>query len=138
VYGLKFIEVERAGLLAKFFAALSIFISCLGLFGLASYVAEQRTREIGMRKVLGASVLNLWMLLSKEFILLVILSCVITIPLCWNYLNHWLEKYEYHATFSVWIFAISFGGTFLITLLTVSFQAIKAAVANPVKSLRTE
>jgi hypothetical protein len=137
-YGLKFAEEERVGLLAKFFAALSIFISCLGLFGLTSYVAEQRTREIGVRKVLGASVFSVWRLLSKEFILLVFLACLIATPLSWSYLQHWLQKYAYRIEISWWIFAVSFLGTLLITILTVSFQAIRAARANPVKSLRAE
>ena len=137
-YGLKFAEEDRVGLLAKFFAGLSIFISCLGLFGLASYVAEQRTREIGVRKVLGASVFSVWRLLSKEFLLLVVLACLIAAPLSWSYLQHWLQKYEYRIEISWWIFAVSFAGTMLITLVTVSWQAIRAARANPVKSLRTE
>jgi len=137
-YGLKFEEEERIGVLAELFAALSIFISCLGLFGLASYVAEQRTREIGVRKVLGASVFSVWRLLSREFILLIAVACLIATPLSWTYLNHWLEKYAYRVRISWWIFALSFAGTFLITLVTVSWQAIRAGRANPVVSLRAE
>jgi putative ABC transport system permease protein len=137
-YGLKFAEEERVGLLAKFFAALAIFISCLGLFGLASYVAEQRTREIGVRKVLGASVFSVWRLLSKEFLLLVLLACLIATPLAFNFLQHWLQKYAYRVEISWVTFGVCFAGTFLITLVTVSWQAIRAARANPVKSLRTE
>jgi len=137
-YGLKFAEEERIGVLAELFAALSIFISCLGLFGLASYVAEQRTREIGVRKVLGASVASVWRLLSREFVLLVGVACLIAGPLASTYMNHWLEKYTYRVGISWWVFAVSFLGTFFITLVTVSWQAIRAARANPVVSLRAE
>ena len=137
-YGRKFSQEERIGKLSTFFAILAIFISCLGLFGLASFVAEQRTKEIGIRKIVGASVFDLWRLLSKDFVVLVIVSCFIAIPIAWNYMNGWLQKYQYRADISWWIFAAAIGGALLITLLTVSFQAIKAAVANPVKSLRTE
>jgi putative ABC transport system permease protein len=137
-YAKKFADEERVGNLATFFTILAIFISCLGLFGLASFVAEQRKKEIGVRKVLGASTYNLWQMLSKEFALLVIISCFIAIPLAWYYLNGWLKQYDYHTTISLWIFIVSGFGALAITLLTVSFQAIKAALANPVKSLRTE
>jgi ABC-type antimicrobial peptide transport system permease subunit len=137
-YAKKFADEERVGNLATFFTILAIFISCLGLFGLASFVAEQRKKEIGVRKVLGASTYNLWRMLSKEFALLVIISCVIAIPLAWYYLHGWLKQYDYRTTISFWIFIVSGIGALGITLLTVSFQAIKAAVANPVKSLRTE
>jgi ABC-type antimicrobial peptide transport system permease subunit len=137
-YANKFADEQRVGNLATFFTILAIFISCLGLFGLASFVAEQRKKEIGVRKVLGASVYNVWRMLSKEFVLLVIISCIIAIPLAWYYLNHWLEQYDYKTGISVWIFVISGLGALAITLITVSFQAIKAAIANPVKSLRTE
>jgi putative ABC transport system permease protein len=128
----------RVGNLATFFTILAIFISCLGLFGLASFVAEQRKKEIGVRKVLGASTYNLWQMLSKEFALLVAVSCFIAIPLAWYYLNSWLAQYDYRASISFWIYIISGVGALVITMLTVSFQAIKAALANPVKSLRTE
>ncbi len=137
-YGRKFSQEERIGKLSTFFAILAIFISCLGLFGLASFVAEQRTKEIGIRKIVGASVFDLWQLLSKDFVILVIVSCFIAIPVAWYYMNGWLQKYQYRTDISWWIFATAIGGALLITLLTVSFQAIKAAVANPVKSLRTE
>jgi ABC-type antimicrobial peptide transport system permease subunit len=137
-YAKKFADEERVGKLATFFTILAIFISCLGLFGLASFVAERRKKEIGIRKVLGASVYNLWHMLSKEFALLVFISCLIAIPLAWYYLNGWLQQYEYHTTISFWIFIASGIGALIITLVTVSFQAIKAAIANPVKSLRTE
>ncbi len=137
-YGKKFADEQRIGKLATFFTILAIFISCLGLFGLASFVAEQRKKEIGVRKVLGASVYNLWQMLSREFALLVIISCFIAIPLAWYYLNHWLQQYDYRTTISFWIFIVSGLGALAITIITVSFQAIKAALSNPVKSLRTE
>ena len=137
-YAQKFSDEQRIGNLATFFATLAIFISCLGLFGLASFVAEQRKKEIGLRKVLGASVFNVWQMLSKEFALLVIISCFIAIPLAWYYLNSWLQQYDYRTTISVSVFIVSGLGALIITLITVSFQAIKAAIANPVKSLRTE
>jgi putative ABC transport system permease protein len=138
IYAKKFAAEERIGHLAGFFAVLAVIISCLGLFGLASFMAEQRVKEIGVRKVLGATVFNLWKLLSKDFVTLVILSCCISIPLAWYFLHAWLEKYEYRTTLSWGIFAAAGGGALFITLLTVSFQSIKAAIANPVKSLRTE
>ncbi len=137
-YARKFADEERIGNLSSFFTILAIFISCLGLFGLASFVAEQRRKEIGVRKVLGASTFNLWKLLSGEFTLLVFISCFIAIPLAWYYLNGWLQQYEYRTAIPFWIFIVSGLGALMITLITVSFQAIKAAVANPVKSLRTE
>ncbi|MEA5402317.1 FtsX-like permease family protein [Arcicella sp. DC2W] len=134
----KFKTEERIGTLALFFAILAIFISCLGLFGLASFVAEQRTKEIGIRKVLGATVLNLWSLLSKDFLILVIISLLTATPLAYYFMHDWLQKYEYRTEISWWIFITAGLGALTITLLTVSFQAIKAALANPVKSLRTE
>lgn len=137
-YGLKFAAEERIGKLASVFAVLAIFISCLGLFGLASFIAEKRTREIGIRKVLGASVYNLWKMLSIDFVLLVVISCCIAIPVAYYFLHQWLQRYEYRTEISWWIFALAIGSALMITLLTVSFQAIKAAIANPVKSLRTE
>lgn len=137
-YALKFAAEERIGKLAGFFAVLAIFISCLGLFGLASFIAEQRTREIGVRKVLGASIFNVWKLLSKDFVFLIIISSFIAIPIAWYFLHQWLQQYEYRIVISWDSFAIAIAGALVITLLTVSFQAIKAALANPVKSLRTE
>ncbi|GAB4017220.1 ABC transporter permease [Spirosoma koreense] len=137
-YAKKFAAEERIGRLASFFAGLAILISCLGIFGLASFVAEQRTKEIGVRKVLGASVFNLWSLLSRDFILLVIISCVLSAPITWYMLSKWLAKYEYRTELSWWIFVASGLGALAITLLTVSFQSIKAALTNPVKSLRSE
>ncbi len=137
-YANKFAAEQRVGKLATFFAVLAIIISCLGLFGLASFVAEQRTKEIGIRKVLGASVANLWQMLSKDFVGLVLVSCLIAIPLASYLMSQWLEKYEYRSEISWWIFGLGGTGALLLTLLTVSFQAIKAALANPVKSLRSE
>jgi ABC-type antimicrobial peptide transport system permease subunit len=137
-YAQKFENEELIGNLATFFACLAIFISCLGLFGLASFVAEQRTKEIGVRKVLGASVFSLWKMLSKDFVTLVIISCLIAVPIAWYGLHQWLQRYAYRTEISLWIFMAAAAGALMITLLTVSFQAIKGAVANPVKSLRTE
>jgi ABC-type antimicrobial peptide transport system permease subunit len=134
----KFGNEERIGKLAGFFATLAIFISCLGLFGMASFMAEQRIKEIGVRKVLGASVLNLWGLLSKDFLGLVIISLIVAVPLSSYFMDNWLSKYNYHSDLSWWIFAAACTGALLITLLTVSYQAIRAAMANPVKSLKTE
>jgi ABC-type antimicrobial peptide transport system permease subunit len=137
-YALKFAAEERTQQLAAVFAALAIFISCLGLFGLASFTAEQRTKEIGIRKVLGASVAGVWRLLSKEFVYLVGLACLIALPLSYYGLSRWLAQYTYRTTLTWWIFAGAGVAALLITLLTISYQAIKAALANPVKSLRNE
>jgi putative ABC transport system permease protein len=137
-YALKFRQEQRIGKLSGIFAILAIFISCLGLFGLASFVAERRTKEIGIRKILGASVANLWSMLSKDFVVLVIISCIVAIPISYYFMNTWLQKYNYRTEMSWWIFFIPSISALAITLLTVSFQAIKAAVMNPVKSLRSE
>ena len=137
-YDEKFRSEERIGTLAALFAVLAILISCLGLFGLASFVAEQRTKEIGIRKVLGASVGSLWGLLSKDFVLLVLIALLIATPLAYYGMNQWLQKYSYRTELSWWIFASAGAGALVITLLTVSFQAIKAALMNPVRSLRSE
>jgi putative ABC transport system permease protein len=137
-YNKKFASEERIGKLASFFAILAIFISCLGLFGLASFVAEQRTKEIGVRKVLGATIFNLWQLLSKDFLVLVFISLFIASPVAYYFMSQWIEKYTYRTDISWWIFVATSLGALLITLLTVSFHAIKAALMNPVKSLKTE
>ncbi|MBC7849217.1 MAG: ABC transporter permease [Chitinophagaceae bacterium] len=126
------------GTLAAVFAGLAIFISCLGLFGLAAYTAEKRTREIGIRKVLGASVSGLTSLLSIHFVKLVAISCVIAFPLSWWMMNNWLQEYDYRVTIRWWMFVIPAVLALIVAILTVSFQAIKAALANPVKSLRSE
>jgi len=134
----KFQSEHQVGQLSGIFAELFVGEMIVGLFGLASFMAERRTREIGVRKVLGASVPQLWLLLSKDFVFLVIISCLIASPLAWYFMHGWLSKYDYRISISPLIF---FGTGLLaiaITLLTVSFQAIRAAVANPVKSLRTE
>jgi len=137
-YAKKFGNEERIGKLAGFFAMLAVLICCLGIFGLASFTAEQRTKEIGIRKVLGASVTKLWQMLSKDFIVLVLLSCLLAIPISYYFLHQWLLKYEYRTDIGWWVFMIAGSGALLITLLTVSYQAVKAALANPVKSLRSE
>jgi len=137
-YAKKFGSEERIGKLAGFFAILAVLISCLGLFGLASFVAEQRTREIGVRKVLGATIFNIWSLLSKDFAMLVAISLLIAIPLSAIFMHQWLKDYAYRTSLAWWIFVGTGLGALLITIMTVSFQAIRAAIANPVKSLRTE
>jgi putative ABC transport system permease protein len=124
--------------LSNYFAFLAIFISCLGLFGLAAFTAEQRTKEIGIRKVLGASVTNLVGMLSKDFIVLVLIATLIAFPLAWYLMNDWLEKYAYRIEINWWIFALTALLAVSVALLTVSYQAIKAALMNPVKSLKTE
>jgi putative ABC transport system permease protein len=126
------------GKLSRLFAFLTIIISCLGLFGLAAYTAERRTREIGIRKVLGASVSNMVMLLSKDFLQLVALASVLAFPLSWWLMYNWLEDYAYRINIQWWVFVVAGVLALVIALLTVSFQAIKAALMNPVKSLRTE
>jgi hypothetical protein len=137
-YAAKFQMETLIGKLAGLFAALAIFISCLGLFGLAAYMAEQRTKEIGIRKVLGASISQVWLLLSKEFIVLVLISCVIASPVAFYFLQHWLLQYDYRITIAPVVFVVAGIAALIITVITISFQAIKAAVANPVESLRTE
>ena len=117
---------------------LAVFISCLGIFGLASFVAEQRVKEIGIRKVLGASVFNIWQLFSKDFVVLVLAATVIAVPIAWYAAHNWLEGYQYRTALSWWIFLLAGMGVLLLTLLTVSVQSIKAAIANPVNSLRSE
>ncbi|HMH24692.1 MAG TPA: ABC transporter permease [Puia sp.] len=134
----KFATEVRIGQLASLFAILAVFISCLGLFGMASFVAEQRVKEIGVRKVLGASVFNLWRLLSKDFVLLVVLSLVIAGPTAYYFMHRWLQNYQYRTGISWWIFAAAGIGSIFITVLTVSYQSIKAALLNPVISLRAE
>ncbi len=137
-YAKKFEDSERTGKLAALFAGLTIFISCLGLFGLATYMAESRTKEVGVRKVLGASVANVTLLLSKEFLRLVVVSFVIASPIAWYAMNKWLDNYSYRIGIEWWVFALAGLLAVLIAIITVSYQAIKAALANPVKSLRTE
>ncbi|AHM62859.1 hypothetical protein D770_23070 [Flammeovirgaceae bacterium 311] len=129
---------ERIGKLAGFFAVLAILISCLGLFGLAAFMAEQRTKEIGIRKVLGASVQNITLLISRDFVKLVLLAIVIAMPIAWYFMEGWLQDFAYRINISWWIFAAAGLLALAIALATVSYQAIKAARINPVKNLRTE
>ncbi|HEY4289211.1 MAG TPA: FtsX-like permease family protein [Puia sp.] len=136
-YAAKFTTEVRIGKLSTFFATLAIFISCLGLFGLASFVAEQRTKEMGVRKVLGASVLQVWRILTVDFIRLVLISLLVAIPLAYFAMHNWLLSYPYRTGLPWWIFAMAAAGTLLLTIITVSYQAIRAGLVNPVKSLRT-
>lgn len=137
-YAKKFNYEELVGNLAAIIAVLIIFISCMGLFGLASFTAEQRIKEIGVRKVLGASVLNLWRLLSIDFVVLVLIACAIAIPVAWYAMDQWLKQYEYRIDINAGVFVLVVVISIYITLLTVSYQAIRAATANPVKNLRSE
>ncbi len=137
-YDRNFRDINRTGKLSILFAGLTIFISCLGLFGLASYMAENKTKEIGVRKVLGASVSGITILLSKDFLKLVVISFFIASPLAWYIMNLWLQNYTYRVDIHWWIFAWSGIVSVLIAIIAISYQAIKAAVANPVKSLRSE
>jgi ABC-type antimicrobial peptide transport system permease subunit len=129
---------QRVAVLSRYFAGIAILISCLGLFGLAAFTAQRRQKEIGIRKVVGASVSNIATMLSTDFLKLVSIALLIAVPLSWWATNQWLQSFAYHINLTVGIFLIAGGSIILITLLTVSFQAIKAAVANPVRSLRTE
>ncbi|MGN6402369.1 MAG: ABC transporter permease [Flavisolibacter sp.] len=133
-----YIEDDRRQTILIWAALATIFIACLGLFGLATYSAEQRIKEIGVRKVLGATVFNLTSLLSKDFLKLVLIANGIAFPLAWWTANRWLQEYAYHINIQWWVFAVAGVSACLIALLTVSYQAIKAAMTNPVKSLRTE
>ena len=126
------------GSLATIFGALAVFISCLGLFGLSAFMAEQRKKEIGVRKVLGASVISITALLSKDFLKLVLLACVIAFPLAYWLMHVWLQNYEYRISIGWVVFVIAGCLALLIACITVSLQAVRAAKANPVKSLKTE
>ena len=137
-YARKFDDTQRTASIIGIFAALTIFISCLGLFGLAAYMAESRIKEIGVRKVLGASVRSITTLLSKDFLQLVIVSLIIATPIAWFLMNLWLNDYPYHTPLKWWVFAMAGIMAVFVSVITVSFQAIKAAMANPVKSLRSE
>ncbi|MGX5854293.1 ABC transporter permease [Dyadobacter jiangsuensis] len=134
-YDLKFSTEERIGTLSTMFSSLAIFISCLGLFGLTLFLAEQRQKEIGIRKVLGASIGSIWSMLSRDFVVLTLISCVIAIPIAFIIMRDWLEQYTYRTTLSWSIFATAILGALIVTLITVSFQAIKASLLNPVKTL---
>jgi ABC-type lipoprotein release transport system permease subunit len=137
-YAQKFRQEERIGQLSGVFAILAIFISCLGLFGLTSFVAEQRTKEIGIRKVVGASMFSLWKLLSTDFLILVFVSSLIAIPVSYYFMHNWLQQYQYKTEISLYVFGIAILCTLIITLLTVSYHAFKTASMNPVKCLRSE
>ncbi len=137
-FNLLFSTETLIGKLATVFAVLAIFISCLGLFGLAAYTAERRTKEIGIRKVLGASITGLASLLSKEFVQLVTISCLIAFPIAWWAMHSWLQGYEYRTSINWWVFVAAGISALAIALITVSFQAIKAALSNPIKALRSE
>jgi ABC-type antimicrobial peptide transport system permease subunit len=137
-YEKKFEDSKQTGTLAALFAGLTVFISCLGLFGLAMFMASTRMREIGVRKVLGASVVSITALLSKDFLTLVVIAFFIAIPVSWYAMNEWLHHYAYNIGIEWWIFALAGILSVSIALATVSFQAIRSAIANPVKSLRTE
>jgi ABC-type antimicrobial peptide transport system permease subunit len=134
----KFEDQRRTGVQSALFGGLAILISCLGLFALSAYMAENRIKEIGVRKVLGATVFSVWRLLSKDFVLLVIIAFFVASPIAYYFMHKWISNYTYRTDISWWVFAAAGAGALVITLLTVSFQAIKAALANPVKSLRSE
>jgi putative ABC transport system permease protein len=129
---------QRVGKIALIFSVLAIAIACLGLFGLATFIAEQRTKEIGIRKVLGATVTGIVQLLSKDFVILVFIAFIIAAPVGWYFMHRWLQDFVYRINISWWIFLLAAGLAIFIALATVSFQAIKTALMNPVKSLRTE
>jgi putative ABC transport system permease protein len=137
-YARLFNEEERTGKLAGVFASLAIFISCLGIFGLASFTANQRTKEIGIRKVLGATIFGIWKMLSRDFVALVILSILLAVPLAYYFSNQWLQRYEYRIEISWWVFILTGIAALTITMLTVSYQSFKAALMDPVNSLRSE
>ena len=137
-YAAKFRLEVLVGKLSGLFAGLAIFISCLGLLGLAAYVAERRTKEISIRKVLGASVSQVWWLLSTDFLLLVLISCVVASPLTYFFLHNWLLKYEYRISIGASVFVIAAVLAMALTILTISFQAVRAAMDNPADSLRSE
>ena len=128
----------RLGNIMNIFASIAIILACIGLFGLSAYSAQQRVKEIGVRKVLGATVSNIVFVLSKDFLKLAFIASLIAFPVAWWAMNNWLQNYEYRIKIEWWVFVATALVTLLIALITVSFQAIKAAVANPVKSLRTE
>lgn len=138
LYNKTYSAEQKTGTILNIFSVLTIFVACLGLFGLATYTAEQRTKEIGIRKVLGASVSQVTQMLSKEFIKLVLIASLIAFPVAWWAMNKWLQSFAYRVNISWWMFAVAGLVALLIALITVSFQAIKAAIANPAKSLRTE
>ncbi len=138
LFNMTYRRVERTGNIFSSFALISIFISCLGLVGLSAYMTVIRTKEIGIRKVLGAKSVNIFYILSKEFVIWILISTVFAFPIGWYFMNKWLQEFVYRTDLSVWIFILSGLVAFFIALLTVSYQSIKAATANPVDSLRYE
>ena len=137
-YARNFRGEERIGKLASFFTVLALFISCMGMVGMVSNVLERRTKEIGIRKVLGASILSLWRILTSEFVLLIFLSGLIALPIAYYFMSGWLENYEYRVDISPWVLILGLMSAILITLFTISFQAIRSARSNPVLALRSE
>jgi len=137
-YGMMYKSEEKLSDLLWIFTIMAIFIGCMGLFALAAFSAEQRTKEIGIRKVLGANVFNIIGLLSKNFLAMVLIASLIAIPVAWWAMKSWLNDFPYRVNLSLWIFGIAIVAALLIAFITVSFQSVKAATANPVKSLRTE
>jgi putative ABC transport system permease protein len=129
---------QKTGLILGIFAGLTIFVACLGLFGLATFTAEQRTKEIGIRKVLGASVAGIVSLLARDFLKLVVIAFLVAGPIAWWVMSKWLEGFAYRVAISGWVFVGAAGSAIFITVVTISFRAVRAAVANPVKSLRSE
>jgi putative ABC transport system permease protein len=129
---------QRVGKIAITFAVLAILIACLGLFGLVTYAAERRIKEIGIRKVLGATISNIITMLSKDFLLLVVIAAIISFPVAWWVMHKWLQDFAYRINISWWVFIIAGLVAAAIAFITVSFQAVRAAMANPVKNLRTE
>jgi putative ABC transport system permease protein len=137
-YGKEYKTESVLGKLSFGFTVVAVIICCLGLFGLATFAAEQRIKEIGVRKVLGATVPDIVVLLAKDFAGLVVIAIILAIPIAYYFLNKWLQDFAYRIDISWWIFVVAGMSALMIALLTVSFQGIKAAIANPVKSLRTE
>jgi putative ABC transport system permease protein len=129
---------QRLGTLMSVFCGTAILITCLGLLGLMAFIVAQRTKEIGIRKVLGASVMNITTMLSKDFLRLVIIAIVIASPVAWYFMNHWLQDFAYRINIGWYVFLITGAAAVSIAFITISFQSIRAAIANPVESLRTE
>jgi putative ABC transport system permease protein len=138
LYNRTYSAEQKTGTILNIFAVLTILVASMGLFGLVTYTAEQRSKEIGIRKVLGASVAQVTGMLSKEFIKLVLVGCLVAFPLSWWAMHKWLQDFAYRIDINWWVFVLAGCIALLIALLTVSFKAIRAALANPVKSLRTE
>jgi putative ABC transport system permease protein len=134
----QYLREGRLGEILRYFTLLAIFISCLGLFGLAAFLAARRSKEIAIRKILGASTFGVMGILSREFIILITLANVIAWPLGFFFMSRWMQNFAYKAGFNIWIFLFSASVSFLIALLTVNLHSVKAAVANPVDSLRHE